>query len=98
MGANNTPNEEGELPPPPPKDEAPEGKKKLNPLVDLIETEKNYVDLLAGIIRKVASAWSRANFPPPELDSMFRAIEAVYRANRGLLVVCYRQTRVSKWG
>ncbi|KZW00675.1 hypothetical protein EXIGLDRAFT_710990 [Exidia glandulosa HHB12029] len=59
--------------------------KKANPLVDLIETEKNYVELLTGIIRKVASAWSRQNFPPPALDAMFRAIEAVYKANRGLL-------------
>ncbi|EJD55152.1 hypothetical protein AURDEDRAFT_50801 [Auricularia subglabra TFB-10046 SS5] len=59
--------------------------KKANPLVDLIETEKGYVDLLTGIIRKVASAWSRQNFPPPALDAMFRAIEAVYKANRQLL-------------
>lgn len=58
-----------------------------NPLVDLIESEKHYVDLLAGIIRKVASAWSRSNFPPPELDQMFRGIEAVYKANRSLLGV-----------
>lgn len=78
------PVEGGGTPPPPPKDDT---KKKLNPLVDLIETEKNYVDLLAGIIRKVASAWSRANFPPVELDGMFRAVETVYRANRSLLAV-----------
>ncbi|KAH7104448.1 hypothetical protein BKA62DRAFT_767520 [Auriculariales sp. MPI-PUGE-AT-0066] len=60
--------------------------KKANPLVDLIDTEKVYVELLTGIIRKVASAWSRSNFPPPALDAMFRAIEAVYKANRQLLV------------
>ncbi|EPQ60718.1 hypothetical protein GLOTRDRAFT_68598 [Gloeophyllum trabeum ATCC 11539] len=59
--------------------------KKSNPLVDLIETEKLYVDQLAGVIRKVAAAWSRNNLPPPELDGMFRSIEAVYKANRGLL-------------
>lgn len=62
-------------------------KKKVNPLVDLIETEKAYVDLLAAIIRKVAAAWSRSNFPPPELDAMFRSVEVVYRANRTLLSV-----------
>ncbi|KZT30490.1 hypothetical protein NEOLEDRAFT_1173909 [Neolentinus lepideus HHB14362 ss-1] len=63
-----------------------EGKsKKANPLVDLIETEKLYVDQLTGVIRKVASAWSRNNLPPPELDGMFRSIEAVYKANRSLL-------------
>ncbi|KAF8332387.1 uncharacterized protein EI90DRAFT_3055471 [Cantharellus anzutake] len=60
-------------------------KKKLNPLLDLIETEKVYVDLLAAVIRRVASAWSRSNFPPRQLDAMFRAVESVYRANRGLL-------------
>lgn len=64
-----------------------QSKKKVNPLVDLIETEKAYVDLLAAIIRKVAAAWSRSNFPPPQLDAMFRSIEVVYRANRSLLVV-----------
>lgn len=66
---------------------ARQGKKKVNPLVDLIDTEKAYVDLLAAIIRKVAAAWSRANFPPPELDAVFRSVEVVYRANRSLLAV-----------
>ncbi|KAL0951069.1 hypothetical protein HGRIS_007807 [Hohenbuehelia grisea] len=60
--------------------------KKTNPLTDLIETEKNYVDLLTGIIRKVAAAWSRTNLPPPDLDTMFRSIESVYKANRSLLM------------
>jgi hypothetical protein len=40
--------------------------------------------------QKVASAWSRSNLPPPELDIMFRAIESIYKANRGLLAVCSR--------
>ncbi|KAK0550683.1 hypothetical protein OC846_003294 [Tilletia horrida] len=71
-------------------DENPEGsasssKKRPNPLVDLIETESAYVAELASIIKKVASAWSRHNFPPPELDTMFRNIEAVYRINRSFL-------------
>ncbi|TFY79045.1 hypothetical protein EWM64_g4969 [Hericium alpestre] len=59
--------------------------KKSNPLIDLIETEKNYVENLTGIIRKVAAAWSRSNLPPPELDLMFRSLEAVFKANRALL-------------
>ena len=75
---------------------------------DLVNTEKNYVDCLTGIIRvrfdwlilhwsldadppthqqKVAAAWSRSNLPPPELDSMFRAVEGVYKANRNLHTV-----------
>ncbi|KDQ30702.1 hypothetical protein PLEOSDRAFT_1035806 [Pleurotus ostreatus PC15] len=60
--------------------------KKTNPLTDLIETEKVYVELLTGIIRKVAAAWSRSNLPPPDLDAMFRSIESVYKANRSLLL------------
>ncbi|KAF9056258.1 hypothetical protein BJ165DRAFT_1398974 [Panaeolus papilionaceus] len=58
--------------------------KKPNPLTDLVDSEKIFVDLLTGIIRKVAGAWSRSNLPPPELDSMFRTIEGIYKANRGL--------------
>ncbi|KAJ6575203.1 hypothetical protein B0H19DRAFT_934307 [Mycena capillaripes] len=59
--------------------------RRANPLTDLIDTEKSYVDQLTGIIRKVAAAWSRSNLPPPELDTIFRSIEGVYKANRALL-------------
>lgn len=59
--------------------------KKANPLVDLLETEAAYVSELSKVIKKVAAAWSRSNFPPPELDTMFRNIESVYRANRNFL-------------
>ncbi|KZV76978.1 hypothetical protein PENSPDRAFT_747202 [Peniophora sp. CONT] len=59
--------------------------KKANPLVDLIDTEKTYVEQLTGIIRKVASAWSRNNLPPKDLDLMFRSLESVYKANRSLV-------------
>ena len=37
--------------------------------------------------QKVASAWSRSNLPPQELDTMFRSIEGIYKANRSLLAV-----------
>ncbi|KAJ1311670.1 hypothetical protein OPQ81_010144 [Rhizoctonia solani] len=71
--------------PPPSPGGRPEGKaKKVNPLVDLIDTEKEYIEQLSSIIRKVAAAWSRSNFPPKELDSLFRGVEAVYKANRAL--------------
>ncbi|KAG6337338.1 hypothetical protein ID866_1763 [Astraeus odoratus] len=59
--------------------------KKTTPLLDLIESEKLYVELLTGIIRKVAAAWSRSDLPPPELDAMFRSVESVYKVNRTLL-------------
>ncbi|KAF8761271.1 RhoGEF domain [Rhizoctonia solani] len=73
------------IPPAPSPGGRSEGKaKKVNPLVDLIETEKDYIEQLSSIIRKVAAAWSRSNFPPKELDSLFRGIEAVYKANKAL--------------
>ncbi|GAA5820791.1 hypothetical protein JCM11251_003161 [Rhodosporidiobolus azoricus] len=59
--------------------------KRANPLEDLIATEQQYVEDLGVVIKRVAAAWSRANFPPPELDSMFRAVEAVYRISKTLL-------------
>ncbi|TNY23593.1 hypothetical protein DMC30DRAFT_347200, partial [Rhodotorula diobovata] len=59
--------------------------RRSNPLADLIATETAYVEDLGVIIKRVAAAWSRANFPPPVLDAMFRAVEAVYRVNKGLL-------------
>ncbi|KAG9314441.1 hypothetical protein JVU11DRAFT_5238, partial [Chiua virens] len=59
--------------------------RKYSPLTDLIESEKAYVELLAGVIRKVAAAWSRSNLPPRELDLMFRSVEGVYKTNRALL-------------
>lgn len=37
--------------------------------------------------QRVAAAWSRSNFPPKVLDTMFRAVEAVYRINKSLLAV-----------
>ncbi|CAE6429195.1 unnamed protein product [Rhizoctonia solani] len=71
--------------PPPSPSGRSEGKaKKVNPLVDLIDTEKDYIERLSSIIRKVAAAWSRSNFPPKELDSLFRGVEAVYKANKAL--------------
>ncbi|TBU34517.1 hypothetical protein BD311DRAFT_773593 [Dichomitus squalens] len=73
------------MPPSPSAQSGDKAKKSSNPLTDLIETEKLYVEQLTGIIRKVAAAWSRSNLPPPELDTMFRSIESIYKANRSLL-------------
>ncbi|GAA5925642.1 uncharacterized protein JCM15063_005079 [Sporobolomyces koalae] len=72
-------------PPPNPAAPAPSASKKANPLEDLIATETLYVEDLGGVIKRVAAAWSRSNFPPPALDTMFRAVEAVYRINKILL-------------
>jgi len=43
--------------------------------------------LLTTLAQKVAAAWSRSNLPPTELDTMFRSIEGVYKANRSLHTV-----------
>ena len=59
--------------------------RRPNPLTDLIDTERIYVANLASIIKRVAAAWSRSNFPPKALDTIFRAIEAVFRINKVLL-------------
>jgi hypothetical protein len=43
--------------------------------------------LTCGTQQRVAAAWSRTNFPPPELDTMFRNVESIYRVNRSFLKV-----------
>ncbi|WFD44920.1 hypothetical protein MPSI1_003594 [Malassezia psittaci] len=60
-------------------------KRRANPLSELITTEGRYVTELSMIIRRVAGAWSPSNFPPSELDAMFRAVESVYRTNNHFL-------------
>lgn len=58
---------------------------RANPLSELIDTERVYVQDLSLIIKKVAAAYSRHNFPPPHLDKHFRLAEGIYRANKGFL-------------
>ncbi|EIM92074.1 uncharacterized protein STEHIDRAFT_136103 [Stereum hirsutum FP-91666 SS1] len=38
-------------------------------------------------LQKLASALSRSNLPPPNLDLMFRSLEAIPKANRSLLAI-----------
>ncbi|BGP16734.1 hypothetical protein JCM10213v2_004736 [Rhodosporidiobolus nylandii] len=75
----------GQAQAPPPQRQEQQQASRGNPLVQLIETEQQYVDDLGVVIKRVAAAWSRSNFPPPALDTMFRAVEAVYRINKTLL-------------
>ena len=70
-------------PAPPPSQSGDQ--RRNNPLSELITTESVYVAELSTVIRRVAAAWSPTNFPPPELDAMFRALEAVYRTNSTFL-------------
>lgn len=53
-----------------------------NLLARLVETEKIYLNLLEGLVKKVAAAWSRKDMPPVVLDTMFRGVENVYRFHR----------------
>ncbi|RIA95246.1 hypothetical protein C1645_734218 [Glomus cerebriforme] len=57
-------------------------RKPNNPLVDLIETEQKYLDDLKCLLQQVTASWSRDDLPPPELDLMFRNIEAIYKQNK----------------
>ncbi len=52
---------------------------------DIIECEADAQPFPLPAEQKVASAWSKSNFPPAELDTMFRNVESVYRVNRTFL-------------
>ena len=60
-------------------------RRRTNPLGELIATEARYVQEMSLAVRRVAAAWSITNFPPKEVDAMFRAIEVVYRINSDFL-------------
>jgi len=60
-------------------------RKRTNPLGELIATEVRYVHEMGLAIRRVAAAWNPSNFPPREVDTMFRSLEAVLRTNTEFL-------------
>ncbi|CAG8525443.1 3113_t:CDS:2 [Dentiscutata heterogama] len=57
-------------------------RKRVNPLIDLVETEKKYIGDLKCLLKRVTSCWSSEDLPPPELDTLFRAIEEIYKRNK----------------
>ncbi|CAG8761477.1 13218_t:CDS:2, partial [Gigaspora margarita] len=57
-------------------------RKRVNPLIDLVETEKIYISDLRCLLKRVTSCWSSEDLPPPELDTLFRAIEEIYKRNK----------------
>ncbi|CAG8671989.1 20158_t:CDS:10, partial [Cetraspora pellucida] len=57
-------------------------RKRANPLIDLIETEKTYINDLRCLLKRVTSCWSSKDLPPPELDILFLAIEEIYKRNK----------------
>lgn len=60
-------------------------RKRTNPLGELIATEVRYVHEMGQAIRRVAAAWNPNNFPPKEVDTMFRSLEVVLRTNSEFL-------------
>ncbi|CAG8492588.1 6033_t:CDS:2 [Scutellospora calospora] len=57
-------------------------RKRANPLIDLVETEKQYIADLRCLLQRVTSCWSSEDLPPPELDAMFRVIEEIFKRNK----------------
>ncbi|KAF9169529.1 hypothetical protein BGX21_000524 [Mortierella sp. AD011] len=60
----------------------PSHPKSLNPLEDLIETEKEYVSDLKVLLQRVSAGWTQDDFPPKEVDILLRNIEDIYAVNR----------------
>ncbi|KAF8985462.1 hypothetical protein BGZ46_004055 [Entomortierella lignicola] len=60
----------------------PSHPKSLNPLEDLIETEKEYVSDLKVLLQRVSAGWTQDDFPPKEVDILLRNVEEIYAVNR----------------
>ncbi|KAF9110903.1 hypothetical protein BGX27_005742 [Mortierella sp. AM989] len=60
----------------------PSHPKSLNPLEDLIETEKEYVSDLKLLLQRVSAGWTQDDFPPKEVDVLLRNVEEIYAVNR----------------
>ncbi|CAG8466495.1 7696_t:CDS:2 [Funneliformis caledonium] len=56
-------------------------KQKANPIVYLIETEKEYIEDLRCLLQQVTNSWDHANPPPPELDVIFCVLSKIYHRN-----------------
>ncbi|CAG8594118.1 10666_t:CDS:10 [Acaulospora morrowiae] len=56
-------------------------KPKANPIVDLLETEDEYVKDLKILIQRITTSWTHDNPPPPELDKMFCLINDIFKEN-----------------
>ncbi|KAF9344448.1 hypothetical protein BGX26_004354, partial [Mortierella sp. AD094] len=67
---------------PPFEQPLPTHPKSLNPLEDLIETEKEYVSDLKVLLQRVSAGWTQDDFPPKEVDILLRNIEEIYAVNR----------------
>ncbi|KAF9172288.1 hypothetical protein BGX21_010818 [Mortierella sp. AD011] len=58
--------------------------KILNPLDDLVESEKEYTSDLRILLQRVSAGWTQDDFPPKEVDIMLRNIEEIHTINRQL--------------
>ncbi|CAG8505774.1 983_t:CDS:2 [Acaulospora colombiana] len=57
-------------------------KPKVNPLSDLIGTERKYLDNLKMLLQRVTSPWSSDNLPPPGSEALFQCMEEIYKINQ----------------
>ncbi|CAG8537746.1 4787_t:CDS:2, partial [Acaulospora colombiana] len=70
-----------ESPPHPPGISSNHNKPRVNPIIDLLETEEEYVNDLKTLIQKTTTSWTHDNPPPPELDRMFCLVNDVFKEN-----------------
>ncbi|KAF9108848.1 hypothetical protein BGX27_008199 [Mortierella sp. AM989] len=61
-----------------------ESPRSLNPLDDLVESEKEYITDLKILLQRVSAGWSQDDLPPKEVDVMLRNIEEIHVINRQL--------------
>ncbi|KAF9914711.1 hypothetical protein BX616_007716 [Lobosporangium transversale] len=56
----------------------------LNPLEDLLESEKEYNTDLKILLQRVSAGWTQDHLPPKEVDLMLRNIEDIHALSRKL--------------
>ncbi|KAG0028054.1 hypothetical protein BGZ81_005058 [Podila clonocystis] len=55
-----------------------------NPLQDLLDSEREYLNDLKILLQRVSAGWTQDNFPPKEVDTMLQNIETIHLINRKL--------------
>ncbi|KAF9437225.1 hypothetical protein BGZ76_001568 [Entomortierella beljakovae] len=58
--------------------------KILDPLDDLVDTEKEYISDLKILLQRISAGWTQQDYPPKEVDEMLRNIEEVHETSRQL--------------
>ncbi|KAF9214299.1 hypothetical protein BGZ59_003977 [Podila verticillata] len=55
-----------------------------NPLQDLVDSEREYLNDLKILLQRVSAGWTQDDFPPKEVDTMLQNIENIHMINREL--------------